>query len=295
MVSWLRGVKPMIKSDAFKQIAIFTIISWLTMFVFIPNLGVIAISFLERDESNFVKLAFTTGNYTKLFSPIYLGIFLKTFTSAAYVTLICLFFSYPFVYIVSQRVKSKKAKDILIILVVIPFWTSSLIRTYAMMIVLRTNGILNTALIKLGLIDSPIEFLYSSSAVRVGLVYSLLPFMILPLYTIFEKLDQNYIHAAEDLGANKFNIFWRIIIPLTKSGIIGGSIMVFLSSLGMFFVPELLGGNREFLAGNLIQNQFLIARDWPFGTAICSLLTFFVIILMVFYARTAKNNEQIVV
>jgi spermidine/putrescine transport system permease protein len=285
----------MMNKDLFKHFTILTIVAWLTVFVLIPNIGVVVTSFLEREEAHFVSFTFTLDNYKKLLSIMYIKVFLKSLAIALYVTILCLLLSYPFVYTISQTIKSIIIKDFLLILVVIPFWTSSLIRTYAMMIVLRTNGLLNNFLMALGLIDEPIELLYNWAAVTIGLVYSLLPFMILPLYTAFEKLDRNYINAAQDLGAGKMDILLKIIIPLTKSGIAAGCILVFLSTLGMFFIPELLGGSKEILIGNLIKNQFLIARDWPFGTAIGTVLTVIVVILMVVYARNTKNTDQLVV
>ena len=285
----------MINRDLFKHFTILIIVAWLTVFVLIPNIGVVVTSFLEREEAHFVSFTFTLDNYKKLLSVMYIKVFLKSLAIALYVTILCLLLSYPFVYTISQTIKSIIIKDFLLILVVIPFWTSSLIRTYAMMIVLRTNGLLNNFLMALGLIDEPIELLYNWAAVTIGLVYSLLPFMILPLYTAFEKLDRNYINAAQDLGAGKMDILLKIIIPLTKSGIAAGCILVFLSTLGMFFIPELLGGSKEILIGNLIKNQFLIARDWPFGTAIGTVLTVIVVILMVVYARNTKNTDQLVV
>ena len=285
----------MINRDLFKHFTILIIVAWLTVFVLIPNIGVVVTSFLEREEAHFISFTFTLDNYKKLLSIMYIKVFLKSLAIALYVTILCLLLSYPFVYTISQTIKSIIIKDFLLILVVIPFWTSSLIRTYAMMIVLRTNGLLNNFLMALGLIDEPIELLYNWAAVTIGLVYSLLPFMILPLYTAFEKLDRNYINAAQDLGAGKMDILLKIIIPLTKSGIAAGCILVFLSTLGMFFIPELLGGSKEILIGNLIKNQFLIARDWPFGTAIGTVLTVIVVILMVVYARNTKNTDQLVV
>ena len=285
----------MMNKDLFKHFTILTIVAWLTVFVLIPNIGVVVTSFLEREEAHFVSFTFTLDNYKKLLSVMYIKVFLKSLAIALYVTILCLVFSYPFVYTISQTIKSIIIKDFLLILVIIPFWTSSLIRTYAMMIVLRSNGLLNNFLMYLGLIDEPIELLYNWIAVTIGLVYSLLPFMILPLYTAFEKLDRNYINAAQDLGAGKIDTLLKIIIPLTKSGIAAGCILVFLSTLGMFFIPELLGGSKEILVGNLIKNQFLIARDWPFGTAIGTVLTVIVVILMVIYARNTKNTDQLVV
>jgi spermidine/putrescine transport system permease protein len=285
----------MMNKDLFKHFTILTIVAWLTVFVLTPNIGVVVTSFLEREEAHFVSFTFTLDNYKKLLSVMYIKVFLKSLAIALYVTILCLVFSYPFVYTISQTIKSIIIKDFLLILVIIPFWTSSLIRTYAMMIVLRSNGLLNNFLMYVGLIDEPIELLYNWVAVTIGLVYSLLPFMILPLYTAFEKLDRNYINAAQDLGAGKINTLLKIIIPLTKSGIAAGCILVFLSTLGMFFIPELLGGSKEILVGNLIKNQFLIARDWPFGTAIGTVLTVIVVILMVIYARNTKNTDQLVV
>ena len=285
----------MMNKDLFKHFTILIIVAWLTVFVLIPNIGVVVTSFLEREEVHFVNFTFTLDNYKKLLSIMYIKVFLKSLAIALYVTSLCLLFSYPFVYTISQTIKSIIIKDFLLILVIIPFWTSSLIRTYAMMIVLRSNGLLNSFLMHVGLIDEPIELLYNWVAVTIGLVYSLLPFMILPLYTAFEKLDWNYINAAQDLGAGKMDTLLKIIIPLTKSGIAAGCILVFLSTLGMFFIPELLGGSKEILIGNLIKNQFLIARDWPFGTAIGTVLTVIVVILMVIYARNTKNTDQLVV
>jgi len=285
----------MMNKDLFKHFTILTIVAWLTVFVLIPNIGVVVTSFLEREEAHFVSFTFTLDNYKKLLSVMYIKVFLKSLAIALYVTILCLVFSYPFVYTISQTIKSIIIKDFLLILVIIPFWTSSLIRTYAMTIVLRSNGLLNNFLMYVGLIDEPIELLYNWVAVTIGLVYSLLPFMILPLYTAFEKLDRNYINAAQDLGAGKIDTLLKIIIPLTKSGIAAGCILVFLSTLGMFFIPELLGGSKEILVGNLIKNQFLIARDWPFGTAIGTVLTVIVVILMVIYARNTKNTDQLVV
>jgi spermidine/putrescine transport system permease protein len=181
--------------------------------------------------------------------------------------------------------------------VVIPFWTSSLIRTYAMVIILKTNGVMNSFLQWLGLIQEPIQLLYTPAAVVVGLVYSLLPFMVLPLYATIEKLDMRLIEAAKDLGARNVRIFWSIIIPLTMPGIIAGSMLVFLPALGMFYIPDLLGGAKALLIGNLIQNQFLSARDWPFGAAVSVILVLVMSLLLVLYyfsiLRNSNNRDKV--
>jgi len=186
-------------------------------------------------------------------------------------------------------------KNTMLTLVVIPFWTSFLIRTYAWIIILRTEGIINHALMSLGLIRAPIEtLLYSQFAVMLGLVYGELPFMILPLYASIEKLDLSLLEAAEDLGANAFRTFLRVTVPLTLPGIAAGIVLVFIPTIGSFITPDLLGGAKSILVGNLIQNQFVIARDKPFGSAICFGLTTFVLLLLLVYARYTTRKEKAV-
>jgi spermidine/putrescine transport system permease protein len=186
-------------------------------------------------------------------------------------------------------------KNTLLTLVVIPFWTSFLIRTYAWIIILRSEGLINNALMALGIIHAPIEtLLYSEFAVMLGLVYGELPFMILPLYASIEKLDLSLLEAAKDLGANNFWTFWKVTIPLTMPGIAAGVVLVFIPTIGMFITPDLLGGAKSILVGNLIQNQFVIARDKPFGSAICFGLTAFVLLLLLIYARYTTKKEQAV-
>lgn len=252
-------------------------------------------SFCERSESNFIDITFSLDNYKKLFSPMYLSVFVKTFSIASLVTIVSLLLSYPFVYILSQTIHNKRIKDFLLVLVIIPFWTSSLIRTYAMIIILRIHGLINSMLFALGLTDKPIDFLYQPFAISIGFIYSLLPFMILPLYVVFEKLDRNYIDAAQDLGASKAMVLFKIIIPLTRSGITSGCILVFLSTFGMFFIPELLGGSKGILLGNLIQNKFLVARDWPFGAAISTVLIVLIVALMIIYARMHRDSDRVII
>ena len=180
----------------------------------------------------------------------------------------------------------------MLLLVVIPSWTSSLIRTYAIMIILKAKGLLNTLLLTLGLIHEPLQLLYSQTAVLVGSVYDLLPFMILPLYTNIEKLNPEYLEAARDLGAHWFTTLIKIILPLTTPGIISGSVLVFLPAMTMFYIPVLLGGAKNILIGNLIEYQFLSANNWPFGTAISTVITLFMCLLIYLYwSHTQKSNH----
>ncbi|QAR33877.1 spermidine/putrescine ABC transporter permease PotB [Geovibrio thiophilus] len=271
--------------------AVITVISlWFLIFVFVPNILVFGVSFLERHENNFVTFSFTLENYQRIFSSVYFTVFADSFRLALISMLICLVVGYPFAYRLA-RLKGR-VKNILFMLIIIPFWTSSLIRTYAIMIVLKTNGLLNTVLLWLGIISEPLNLLYTGTAVTIGMVYSLLPFMILPLYASIEKLDKVYIEAAGDLGAGKIQTFIRVIIPLTMPGIIAGCTLVFLPSFCLFYIPDLMGGAKDLLIGNLIKNQFLSARDWPFGSAVSVVLSGIMAVLLFAYYKSTKIVQK---
>lgn len=269
------------------QNAIITlIVGWLTLFVLLPNLMIIGTSFLTRDEANLIDLTFTLDNYARLFDPLYAKVLWHSFYMAIVATLICLVIGYPFAYIVAKM--PAKWRPIMLFLVIVPFWTNSLIRTYGLKSVLGTQGILNKSLMALELIDKPLRIMYTESAVMIGLVYILLPFMILPLYSAIEKLDDTYIEAAKDLGANKLQIFTRVTLPLTMPGIIGGCLLVLLPALGMFYISDLLGGAKNLLIGNVIKSQVLNARDWPFGAATSIALTIAMAVMLYAYYRAGK-------
>ncbi|MFG0606073.1 spermidine/putrescine ABC transporter permease PotB [Vibrio mimicus] len=269
------------------QNAIITlIVGWLVLFVLFPNLMIIGTSFLTRDEANLIKFVFTFENYTRLLDPLYGKVMLHSFYMAIVATLICLVIGYPFAYIVAKM--PEKWRPFMLFLIIVPFWTNSLIRTYGLKIVLGTQGILNQALMSLGLIDAPLRIMFTETAVMIGLVYILLPFMILPLYSAIEKLDGTYIEAARDLGANKFQTLVRVILPLTMPGIIGGCLLVLLPALGMFYIADLLGGAKNLLIGNVIKSQVLNARDWPFGAATSIALTLAMAIMLYAYYRAGK-------
>lgn len=264
------------------------IVGWLVLFVLIPNLMIIGTSFLTRDEANLIKFAFTFENYTRLLDPLYGKVMLHSFYMAIVATLICLVIGYPFAYIVAKM--PEKWRPFMLFLIIVPFWTNSLIRTYGLKIVLGTQGILNQALMSLGLIDAPLRIMFTETAVMIGLVYILLPFMILPLYSAIEKLDGTYIEAARDLGANKFQTLVRVILPLTMPGIIGGCLLVLLPALGMFYIADLLGGAKNLLIGNVIKSQVLNARDWPFGAATSIALTLAMAIMLYAYYQIGRAH-----
>lgn len=265
---------------------IFLIVSWLMLFVFIPNIMIIITSFLTRDDANLIDLTFTLHNYARLLDPLYAKVMLHSLYMAVIATGLCLFIGYPFAYIVAKM--PEKMRPIMLFLVIVPFWTNSLIRTYGLKVVLGTQGILNKSLIAIGLIEHPIRIMYTEVAVMVGLVYILLPFMILPLYSAIEKLDRTYIEAARDLGANKIQTLLKVILPLTMPGIIGGCLLVLLPALGMFYVSDLLGGAKNLLIGNVIKSQVLNARDWPFGAATSIALTLVMAFMLYAYYRAGK-------
>ncbi|CAH1534628.1 MULTISPECIES: spermidine/putrescine ABC transporter permease PotB [Vibrio] len=262
------------------------IVGWLTLFVLVPNLMIIGTSFLTRDEANLIELTFTFDNYLRLLDPLYAKVLMHSFYMAIIATLLCLVIGYPFAYIVAKM--PEKWRPFMLFLVIVPFWTNSLIRTYGLKIVLGTQGVLNKSLMAMEIIDKPIRLMYTETAVMIGLVYILLPFMILPLYSAIEKLDNTYIEAAKDLGANKFQTITRVILPLTMPGIIGGCLLVLLPALGMFYISDLLGGAKNLLIGNVIKSQVLNARDWPFGAATSIALTFAMAVMLYAYYRAGK-------
>ncbi len=274
----------------FKRISLALIWVWLTIFALLPTLLVLAASLLHKDNFTLIKLPFTVQNYFHLLNSAYIHIFLKSFEIAGMSTLLCLVIGYPFAYIISQT--KIQYRSLFLLLVIIPFWTSSLIRTYAILAILKSKGIINQFLLFIGLIHHPLQLLYTDTAVFIGLVYDLLPFMILPLYANIEKLDLTLVDAARDLGASKFTIFLRIIFPLTLPGIIAGIMLVFLPAMTLFFVPVMLGGGKNLLLGNLIQNQFLTFNDWPMGAATSVCLLLVMAILVIFYWKNTKFEKR---
>ncbi|HHF3148296.1 TPA: spermidine/putrescine ABC transporter permease PotB [Vibrio diabolicus] len=262
------------------------IVGWLTLFVLVPNVMIIGTSFLTRDEANLIEMTFTFDNYLRLLDQLYAKVLMHSFYMAIVATLLCLVIGYPFAYIVAKM--PEKWRPFMLFLVIVPFWTNSLIRTYGLKIVLGTQGILNKSLMAMEIIDKPLRIMYTETAVMIGLVYILLPFMILPLYSAIEKLDNTYIEAAKDLGANKLQTITKVILPLTMPGIIGGCLLVLLPALGMFYISDLLGGAKNLLIGNVIKSQVLNARDWPFGAATSIALTFAMAVMLYAYYRAGK-------
>jgi spermidine/putrescine transport system permease protein len=277
--------------------------TWATLGIFflLPLTILFLVSFGQRgtygglkpieDFRTYVLSGKFLANYARSLHPIYLQIFWRSIWMAVATTAACLAISYPIAYYIAI-VAPQRRRGLLLGLVVVPFWTSFLIRTYAWMFLLRTEGLINRVLTGTGLVAHPVELLYNNFAVLIGLVYGELPFMILPLFASLEKLDLSLLEAAEDLGAGRAAAFRRVTVPLTMPGIVAGIILVFVPSLGQFIVSDLLGGAKTILAGNLIQNQFAVARHKPFGAAVAFELTAAVLALLFAYTVYTRRKGQ---
>jgi len=277
--------------------------TWIVLGVFFlaPLVVLFLISFGQRatygglkpitDLGAYIASGKFLAQYARSLHPIYLQIFWRSIWMAVVTTALCLAISYPVAYYIAVVAPARR-RNLLLGLVVVPFWTSFLIRTYAWMFILRTEGLINRFLVGSGLSSRPIELLYNDFSVLLGLVYGELPFMILPLYASLEKLDLSLLEASADLGAPARSTFWRVTVPLTMPGIVAGVILVFVPSLGQFIVSDLLGGAKTILAGNLIQNQFAVARNRPFGSAIAFELTAAVLLLLFLYSVYSRRRGE---
>jgi len=275
--------------------------AWIALGIFFlaPLVLMLAVSFAERGTYGgiepvgnlwaYLRSGAFLGNYIRSFGALYLWIGWRSLWMAALTTALAIVVSFPIAYYLAILAPARW-KGVLLGLVVVPFWTSFLIRTYAWMFILRTEGLLNHVLMGTGLLHHPVELLYTQTAVLIGLVYGELPFMILPLYASLEKLDRSLLEAAADLGAGGAQSFRRVTLPLTLPGLAAGVVLVFVPSLGQFVVSDLLGGARSMLLGNLIQNQFAVARNKPFGSALAFELMAAVLVLLLAYAVYAKRR-----
>ncbi|WP_449419326.1 ABC transporter permease [Phormidium nigroviride] len=267
---------------------------WLVTFFVVPLLIVLTYSFLERGTYGGVTWTFTLASYQRLLgdrnSYIYLGVLWRSLWLAFLTTAACLLIGYPLAFFIATR-RSPGWKNALLLLVIIPFWTNFLVRTYAWIVLLQSKGVINVALQSLQIINEPLNLLFTPFAVTIGLIYGYLPFMVLPLYSTIERFNFTLVEAAQDLGANDLRTLWRIVLPLTRRGIIAGSILVFVPTVGAFITPDILGGAKTMMVGNLIQNQFLKARDWPFGSALSMLLMVLVLIPMLIYFHISENEK----
>lgn len=258
--------------------AAFTVVLFL-----VPLSIIVAYSFLTRGVYGGVTGPWTFENYQRLFDPLYGVILWRSLVMAGISTGLCLLLAFPVALFIARA--PARWKPIYLYLVILPFWTSFLVRTYAWMFLLRDSGLINSLLISMGVIREPLALLYNDTAVVVGLVYGYLPFAVLPLFSNLDRLDKNLVEAAADLGATPRQTLWRVILPLCAPGLRAAGVLVFIPCLGAYLTPDLLGGGKSMMIGNLIQNQFTTARDWPFGAAISLAMMALVMALLWFLLR----------
>jgi len=264
-------------------------VGWLTAFMIVPCLIVFTYSLFERGTYGGIDYNLTTDNFVRALDPLYLSIFLKSARIAATATIIALLLAYPAAYAISLAPRQRQTQ--LLFLVMLPFWSNYLIRTYAWIVLLNREGIINNGLAGLGVIDEPLNILYNEFAVVTGLVYNYLPFVILAIYSSLQRLNPEVREASEDLGAPAWKTFVRITLPLTMPGVAAGAVFVFVLSIGNFITPDLLGGGRLQMVGNLIYDQFLSARDWPFGATL-SMVLIGIMMMLLFAQAIAVNRTQ---
>ncbi|MCZ7662677.1 MAG: ABC transporter permease [Thermoleophilia bacterium] len=265
--------------------------AWLVLFLMLPLLVILVYSFGSRGTYGDVVLGFSFANYVKAFSPLWLPTILRSFGFAALATILCLAMGYPLAYFIALH--GGRKKSVYLILVMLPFWTSYLIRTYSWIVILRSQGVVNTVLQSLHIIDDPLNILNTPYSVILGLTYGFLPFMTLPLYASLERLDKSLIEASWDLGANRFWTLLKVTIPLSLPGIIAGTLLTFIPAVGDFVTPDLLGGPDTQMIGNVIQSQFLSARDWSYGSALSFSLMAILLVSIYLYVRRMGSEDLV--
>ena len=264
---------------------------WSAIFVGAAILYIIALSFLKRNpDGDGVVLAFTLENYAKLMQPGYAKVFVRTLKLAVETTLLCVLIGYPFGLLMARA--KGRARTFLLLLVIVPFWTNALVRIYGWRILLMGTGVVNKLLTAMGLIDKPLKLINTHGAVVLGMVYGLIPFMILSTYSSAEKLDRGLTDAGCDLGAKPWRVFLTVELPLTLPGLMSGGVLVFVPSLALFFISDLLGGPDDVLVGNLINDQLLRSRDWPFAAALAVVLLVVTAIVMLIYRRAGGESSD---
>lgn len=260
---------------------------WMVIFIVVPLLLIMYFAFTRGDSQNFATFQFSLDNFKRFFTPTYLKVLGRSVNLAFISTIVCLILGYPMAFIISKE-KIRK-RNIMILMFVIPMWMNFLLRTYAWLTLLGRNGFINFLVTKLGF--QSLDLMYNDKAVLLGMVYNFLPFMVLPIYSVLTKIDNSLIEAAEDLGANKIQVFGKVILPLSVPGIITGITMVFIPAVSTFIISSLLGGNKYNLIGNLVEQQFRWTGDWHFGSSMSIILMVFILITMALTSKFDKEKE----
>ncbi len=266
---------------------------YLFLFMVLPLILVTILSFLSRGTYGEVVFRFNLTNYTRLFDPLYVKIFIYSLEVGAATTIISILIGYPLAYYIARA--PARQRSLLLFLILVPFWTNFIIRIYAWIMILRAGGLLDSFLEWAHITQHSLNLLYTPTAVLIGMVYEFLPFMVLPLYTSLEKIENSILEAAADLGAPPWRVFLKVTLPLSLPGMIAGTILVFIPAMGMFVIPDLMGGAKTILIGNVIRDQFLTARDWPLGAASSMILMLLTIVFTLYYTRKAGFSEELLV
>ena len=263
---------------------------WASLFFLLPLCIIVVYSFLPIDANGNATLGFTWDNYTSLNDPLYIRIFVRSVAMSLGSTVLCLALGYPLAYFMAMR--AGRYKNLCLALVIVPFWTSFLIRTYGWIIVLSPNGLLATVMRGLHMITQPLDILFTPFSVMLGMTYNYLPLMIFPLYVSLERVDRRVLEAARDLYAGDWAAFRRVTLPLSVPGIVAGSLLVGIPATGEFLIPDLLGGARTEMIGNVVSDQFIQAFDWPFGSAMAIVLMLILLVAIVLYLRVIRTNPE---
>lgn len=266
---------------------------WMIIFVTLPMLFIVYISFMSRGVFGDVVYNFSTESYTTLLDTTYMKVIIKSLKVATFTTVLCLAVGYPFAYFIARKPREVASK--MITLIMIPFWTNSLMRLNAWLLIFQTSGPVNNFLMWTGIVDEPVTFIYTDGLVVLGMITNMLPFAVLPLYSTIEKLDKSLLEASSDLGANPKTTFTKVTLPLTFPGIFSAVILVFIPTLGIYTVSDMLGGGKVLYIGNIIKNQFGVIRNWPLGAALSVLLIAVTGLLIFIYTRFAKIEDMEVV
>ena len=262
---------------------------WTTVFVAVPLVYVLGLSFMKKAATWGVVAEFSLDSYKNLLNPVYLKVFAQSFWVAILTTVFALLIGYPFAYFTAKL--PKKHRSLVLMLMLVPFWTNSLVRIYGWMILLRSQGVINGLLMQFGVIDKPLKLLYTFGAVLVGMVYALLPFMVLALYNSVCTVDWSLVEASRALGAGRAKAFFTVTLPLTMPGVMAGCVLVFIPSVGLFFISDLLGGAKTMLLGNLIKNELLSAKNWPMGAALSIAMMAVTLLVIRLYQHFSRDQN----
>ncbi len=267
-----------------------TFLTWLGLFTLLPFCIILTMSLVQRGEYGTLTWVPTLENYARCFQWIYAKVLGKTLFLAFVATMSCLVFGFPVAYFLARSTGWRR--NLGLVLLFIPFWTNFVLRMYGIISLYGNNGLLNQSLMAMGLISQPLPILYTRLGVYLGLVYNYLPFLVVPIFSALEKLDESWREAAQDLGANRVQVFWRVVVPNIQQGVAVGALFVFIPMLGEYVIPDLLGGAKEAFLGNVMVSQFFVMQDWPFGSALAGLLAMLLLFTLWIQTRWGQSDRR---